>query len=211
MEGLVDRLRELNRKERYYLVRAALGLREFRLHEDFANAVGGLVKLPVPADAFVAMDYHLEWVYAALISIASGAEGPFAQGPVPIVEGNQEDADLLIAFDLDSKTHLIFVEAKGATHYSNEQLTSKLDRLRSIFGNDGGQYPTVAPMLVLTSPRPPMKLKYAGWPESVQFGRTPPWFPLSMPKGRRVTRCLQDGTPSRHGTFWKLVPKSAGE
>ena len=50
-----------------------------------------------------------------------------------LVVGNQEDIDLLIAFEKQAKTHLVLVEAKGGTAWGNDQLRSKASRLQHIF------------------------------------------------------------------------------
>ncbi len=64
MADLITLLRQLNRKERYYLVAQALGIREFRLGDDFRGQLAAVVGREIPQDAFVAMDYHLNWLHA---------------------------------------------------------------------------------------------------------------------------------------------------
>jgi hypothetical protein len=45
--------------------------------------------------------------------------------------------DYLVAYDSGDDTHLILVEAKGVTGWTNKQMASKVGRLVQIFGNDG--------------------------------------------------------------------------
>lgn len=57
-----------------------------------------------------------------------------------LMTATQEDIDFLIAFadkDDSSLVHLVMLEAKGVTGWSNSQLARKARRLNAIFGNDG--------------------------------------------------------------------------
>jgi hypothetical protein len=75
---LIERLASLNRKERYYVVAWALGNSQFSLCSDFREQLSSAVGLPIPADAYVAMDYHLDWLYAALyLSAEAAPAGPY--------------------------------------------------------------------------------------------------------------------------------------
>lgn len=166
MDGLVDALKSFNRKERYYVVRNALVGRDgFALEPEFGRRLSDVVgaNMPVPPDAFVAIDYHLDWLYAALC-VARGTavderetENPLQDPRHPdagrVVTGKQEDIDLLVAFDVDSSTHLILVEAKGVTSWSRGKLRSKCSRLAGIFDADLVAERTVVPAVILWSPR----------------------------------------------------------
>lgn len=57
---LIEQLARFNRKERYYVVAWALGNPQFALCADFREQLGTAIGLPIPADAYVAMDYHLD-------------------------------------------------------------------------------------------------------------------------------------------------------
>jgi hypothetical protein len=114
------------------------------------------------------MDYHFDWLYASLQLAdrfphdADLKDQPFespdfrlpkAKQPVYVNE-NQEDIDLLVAFETVDTTHLVLVEAKGATSWSNAQLNSKLGRMKTIFDPDAKwSRSDVQPHLVLISPR----------------------------------------------------------
>ena len=64
MSAIIEYLRTFNRKERFFLVGTALGNPAFRFDSAFSERLGGTFALEVPADVFVAMDYHLDWIYA---------------------------------------------------------------------------------------------------------------------------------------------------
>ena len=54
MSALIEHLRSFNRKERFILLREALG--SDTLGDAFRRRLGDCIGVPVPADAFVAMD-----------------------------------------------------------------------------------------------------------------------------------------------------------
>ena len=120
------------------------------------------------------MDYHLDWIHAALeISTLDddfGKVGPIdikdKEGEL-IFEANQQDTDLLVAFERSDIVHLVLIEAKATSGWNNEQLEQKAERLEAIFGNgeNGGKYPFVKPHFVLTSPKRSNKIKFDKWPK----------------------------------------------
>jgi hypothetical protein len=76
VDEFITYLRRFNRKERFFLVGWALGNREFRLAPAFSRGISSVVSLEIPRDAFVAMDYHLDWIYgSAFLSATDDAEG----------------------------------------------------------------------------------------------------------------------------------------
>lgn len=137
MSELTDILDRFNRKERNLLIRDALGHsldKPLLLNDDFRQRIGtALGGLEIPKDAWWATDYHLSWIAGAL-SVWRGGEQAIgtaqsnAQSKDPpgrwLIERNQEDADLLIAFD----TTLILVEVKAFGYFTNKQINSKLKR-----------------------------------------------------------------------------------
>ena len=64
MSDLVELMESFNRKERFLLIRQALGT--FRLIDDFRTKLGRAIDLTIPQAAFIAIDYHLDWLAAAL-------------------------------------------------------------------------------------------------------------------------------------------------
>ena len=126
-----------------------------------------------------------------------------------MASGNQEDIDLLIAFEAEDITHLMLVEAKAATGWTNKQTLSKAERLQRIFGKDGARYPGVKPRFGLTSPRPPKQLASDLWPCWMTRASQPIWFELKVPTGRRrVTRCDSGGRQTAEGDFFRAIKSS---
>lgn len=216
-DHLLDWLEAFNRKERYYLISQALG--GFGLAPQFLSGLSEKAGIPIPANAQAWMDYHLDWVYAALqvwdqpmnfadkefhrtspdFSDPSKSEGPI------YINHDQEDIDLLIAFTRDEINHLIFVEAKGETPWSNPQMNSKVLRLRKIFE---GAPSHVRPLLVLASPKAPKFLKVPlGSPDWIAPAPTT-WrhLPLAVPDGRRKIE-----RPASGASTWRVAPTGTSD
>ena len=207
MLDLLQLLESFNRKERFFLISHALG--KFQLSDDFRNQLSDEIGQEIPKDAYTAMDYHLEWVTAALYAHKSGdAERIFANPQQEIIKGNQEDTDLLVAFNDGEQYHLVLVEAKCATGWTNKQMKSKAVRLSQIFGPDGMRYFRVKPHFCLASPRRPRQLKASEWPEWMSNDDGSYfWIKLRFPKGRKmVTRCESNGRRSAQGNHFRIIP-----
>ncbi|MYH68008.1 MAG: hypothetical protein F4152_05515 [Dehalococcoidia bacterium] len=194
MSRVIEHLESFNRKERFHLLRTALGEDTFTLEEGFRTCLGEKIGAEVPSKAFVAMDYHLDWLQMALYLAAN----PSSDGPIPnpdndLFEGSQRDIDLVVAFDEGAKTHLVLVEAKLETGWSNSQLRCKAKRLCRIFGTDRPGAALVTPHFVLTSPRESKNIDAACWPEWMKPGGEPLWMELPKPWGLlKVTRGTED-------------------
>lgn len=171
--SVIDRLRCFNAKERYWVVRQALG--RFQPSVAFLRAAARAagVDPPQPAavrSAFLAMDYHLNWLYAALAggtpdgaarynarlapfrAAAPGGDAP-AGPPRFLIENSQEDIDLLLAYVRpDGGTQLILVEAKCTSGFTDAQLASKVARLCGILQHAAPDVSQVDIKLVLQSP-----------------------------------------------------------
>ena len=198
----IDYLRRLNRKERFHLLSEALGKKTFRLAECFRTRLQSCLSdsprggVSIPPDAFVSMDYHLDWIGMALRLAADGSErarrGRFRlKGIVNdgLVSGTQQDVDLLVAFPDGATTHLVMIEAKGDTDWSNDQLDEKAQRLDWIFSGERPWSDWVAPHFVLMSPTRPMFLTKKGWPSWMKSNGEPLWLPLPLPEDLvKVTR-----------------------
>lgn len=173
MTAVLDYLKRLNRKERFLLLEEALGASTFSLDRRFRDRLQDclgrrLPKTGIPQDAFVAMDYHMDWIQMALhlagrlpsflddkdkkeerICHAKDKSGEY------LFRANQQDVDLLVAFDDSENTHIIMIEAKAETYWTNNQLNGengKIDRLKAIFGENEDECYPVVPHLVLLSP-----------------------------------------------------------
>ncbi len=226
MECLIDILESFNRKERYFLLTRTLALRSegeqatFRLDGEFRKKLGCAIGLheqgiEICEDAFVAMDYHLDWIHGSLalayrdkdkIRLRDGKElFPYE---VDEVTGTQEDIDLLVAFKVENKYHLALIEAKGYLSWDTQQLYSKAERLRQIFGENGDTYcDDVEPHFVMMSENQP---KIENWHADRQPACWPKWMrnnkgaPLHLTmclpaktNKRRVERCDRDGNPAK--------------
>ena len=184
---LMDVLKRFNRKERFHLLRHALGYDKdsFRLGGAFREALGANIGQRIPRDALVMMDYHLDWVGMALW-LADRNEMPTKRAPWPSqgrVKGNQEDVDLLVAFKSEGKDHVVLVEAKGGSPWRNSQLDSKARRLSDIFGRKIADGANVRPHFVLIAPKGSSAIEGRTWPcwmkDAVGHQMVLPW-PLMM-------------------------------
>ncbi len=203
----INNLRSLNRKERFFLVGWALGNREFRLSSAFRRELSSSLDLDVPAESFVAMDYHLDWIYASAFLVATDDTNTVHPNKDGLVSGIQEDMDLVVAFSAGETAHLIMVEAKGVTGWTNKQATSKARRLEAIFGQGGDRWSHICPHFVIVSPREPQGLECSRWPGWMKRGDGRPyWIRMELPGGLvRVTRCSESGKVSQEGQYWKVV------
>lgn len=216
-DHLLEWLDALNRKERYYLVNQALG--GFGLAPQFRDAIRNATGVRVPSNAYAWMDYHLDWVWAALQLADHPVTLPIKK-PLPpspefadVADGkasvhinqNQEDIDLLVGFRAEGMTHLLFIEAKGETAWSNPQMRSKVFRLKAILP----ELPEdVRPLLVLASPTKPQHLQV---PEN-----SPEWIAPSPTEWRYMELAAPDGRwkierPDEKSIHWSVAPTSRSD
>lgn len=202
MFDTIDYLGFLNRKERFHLLCEALGETTFRLEERFRTRLQSCLSgsphgaVSITRDAFVAMDYHLDWIGMALRLAADVPERALPDRfPLDgiandgLVSGTQQDVDLLVAFPDGPTTHLVMIEAKGDTDWRNEQLDEKAERLDWIFSGDRPWSESIAPHFLLMSPTPPTSLTKKGWPSWMTLNGEPLWLPLPLPEDLvKVTR-----------------------
>lgn len=205
---LLRMLAKLNSKERFFLVGYALGNREFRLGKDFRKTLGQRLNIKIPSDSFCAMDYHLDWIFAALYGNKHGYDKAHSNAD-RFVRAQQQDVDLLIAFEGIDTVHLVLIEAKGATAWCNDQSRSKRERLTQIFGKDGNQWSGVRPYFVLTSPRKPVRLNTVEWPPwMLDSSKQPSWIPLPISSElNAVTRCDVNERRDKDGEYWNIVKR----
>jgi hypothetical protein len=204
MADLLDNLKKLNRKERFWLIGQALGNPKFTLDTTFREMLGEKLGLTIPPTAFAAMDYHLNWIYAATVMTCEPVSEVYSN-ELKAIDGTQEDVDLLISYKDDVENyHLIMVEAKGDTAFDNAQFLSKMGRLKNIFNNKC--HWRIRPHLVLMSPNPPQKLKVDECPPWLKTNGIIPWVELNMPRKDlfAVVRCDKNGGKSRVGGYWTL-------
>lgn len=208
MKNLVAALKSFNAKERFWLIAGASG--HPGLSDHFRDDLGKAVDVAVPSDAWWAMDFHLDWLEAAFLSLNTPIGTVFGEPePGRNLNRNQQDVDMVIAWDVDHVTHLVFIEAKGVTSWGNDQYKAKLNRLMGLLGVDGNGYPEVDPSFVLASPSRPQKLVSSAAPSwAVDEAGQPKWIRLDVPSNlRRPERCDADGQPLETGNFWRVVPR----
>ena len=198
---LINNLKAFNRKERFILLHKVLGFsdRSFRLGEAFRAELSECLEVDIPSDAFVAMDYHFDWLQMAMYLTANPRpRGLIRNSDNDLVAGNQEDIDLLIAFEKQARTHLVLVEAKGVTTWSNEQLQSKADRIQRIFAPGRPGRDSVEPYFVMMSPKESENETLRETREALADSNGSAirtfWFPLPLPNGLvKPTRCDSKG------------------
>lgn len=198
MSDLPELLERFNRKERFIVFEQALTERgsarfnpRYRLLLNEALAAK-CVRVP-DRPAFVAIDYHLSWLWAAL-ELDFGWWHDTPEQPMPLIHPtasafmhNQEDIDLLVVWKDAAITHVLMVEAKAYSGWTNKQMASKIKRLEAIFGETGSNYPDVSPHLVLTSfAAPSHKLHVNGWPSWTTNDGHVMHAPLSPPATPRL-------------------------
>lgn len=202
--SLIKVLKSFNRKERFFLVGQALGNKDFRISEEFRKIITSKINVEVPPDAFAAMDYHLDWIYASLYCVEKGTNEFIADNPLGL-NANQEDVDFIIAFKKDEIYNLVLIEAKAESGWTNKQLGSKAEKLRSIFGLNRCIWKNVKPYLLITSPRKPVNLRINALPTYLQRSMDDIWFQLNIPDYLiKITRCDERGKPSIAGNKWKV-------
>lgn len=218
---LIENLKSFNRKERFYLVGQMLGNPDFRMDKTQLNEISKLIEVKIPSEYFAAMDYHLDWIYASLFLTKNCADKAFKRNSIENdgvkidyqISGTQEDVDFLLAFvDHENTTHIVMIEAKGDSYFSNDQLNSKNKRFKAIFGNED-TWPNVRPHFLLCSPKEPQKVNiedpvYFLGPQESQII----WFSLVIDSGKnKVTRCMgrkENYKPSNKGDHWKVESRT---
>jgi hypothetical protein len=151
----------------------------------------------VPDDVFVAMDYHIDWLHMSLWLAQHGEpKGPW-QDIDKVASGNQEDIDLLVAFDAPDGPHLIMLEAKLDTGWTNSQLASKAKRLAAAVTAAAMAELQVHPHYGLMSPKESTQIDVTEWPDWMTDNGKPRHRELLMPPGRRqMVRCDNNGKNS---------------
>ena len=97
MNSLLYYLPQFNAKERFFLLGHVLGNPQFTLGSAFKSELSKGMNLSLPEDLFCAMDFHLDWLYAALRLYTDGGEHKVHSNSDGIIKAQQEDIDLLIA------------------------------------------------------------------------------------------------------------------
>jgi hypothetical protein len=207
-----ENLRLFNRKERFYVVKQATE-GGFEIDKTFKQLLEKELGIVITdQSAYMAMDYHLDWIYASLFLANQPEDNTDITKRIfdrdnELITASQEDVDLLIAAPDTSNsniTNLIMIEAKGATSWTNEQAESKANRLKTIF--QAGTFEHILkPHYLIWSPNPSQKLKFECFPEWALLGGVVPHIKLNMDENlRKVTRCNQLGKNDSEGKYWKV-------
>jgi hypothetical protein len=213
-------LERFNRKERDALVKTALGVNRPALGRAFRKVIAAELGLEreLPATAWWSIDFHISWLAGALAvyreQAVSDVPRPNTEGFDPqggryaLVEGNQEDVDLVIATSSD----LIFIEAKGSGGWDKRQLESKFQRLNQLYEehrNAGVAHPATAALrfhVLLTSPAYPGAGVEAMLPVWARKASPFPWVPLRFDGSPlRVSRCDLSGRIAAAPDYWRIV------
>lgn len=212
MRSLLDALQAFNRTERHILVGWVLDRSTFPLGHEFRDALSNAIGVDVPADSYVAMDYRLNWLCAALMWSEGEVdeETPRLYDPDEGVElADNSDSDLVVAFAHGPKTHVVLLEAKGFMKWDIIQLKKKSARLQSIFGKSGDRFQEVVLDWVFVSPgsRPALELPQWMLDPRTDMSRH---LPLPQPASHKfaLNRCNSDGRRMKGGGYWKIRPDS---
>ena len=201
---LISLLRYFNRKERFFLIGQALGNKNFTLSEEFRSLISKKLNLDIPKDAFAAMDYHLDWIYASLYCSDNGTIDLITDNNFKL-NSNQEDIDFIIAYREDNTYHLLLIEAKAESGWTNKQMASKANKLKSILGETKLFWKNVKVYFLITSPRKPLNLRVDILPTYLQQPIENLWFKLELPEYLiKITRCDEGGNSCKEGSKWKV-------
>lgn len=212
--SLIDHIESFNRKERHILWEQATGTgQQVALSNSYRAKLAGAIDIEIPPEHLVCVDYHLNWLYGALLahtgkleqttaSPIADADGDDPNGRRPY-ERNQQDIDLVVAFESEDTTIVVLNEAKGFTSWGTKQMESKLRRLDRIV-DDATPGKDVVLKLVLTS--------FGKWSKiNVDWGRWadqngPPFVSLDKPDGRvLIEECDAEGRRKQSGQHVHLV------
>ena len=228
MNSFSEILERFNRKERNLLVRDILGKPKERPHLDssFIQRINRVLELEIPNEAWWATDYHINWLAGAIAVYFRGnpPHRPFCNLQVKsdyddptrspkgrqLVEGNQEDIDLVIA---TCQNDLILIEAKAYGPFTERQVKSKLARLSLLHEfykklDPQGLNP-IRFHFALQGPINPEGLKVS-WPSWLCKPGMVPWIELKLAAPEtilEVTRCDQKGKGSAKGESWKVFQR----
>jgi hypothetical protein len=208
MSKFRDYLNKFNRKERFFLIGMALGKPKFELADSFRQKLNEIFNIEIPENAFTAMDYHLNWIYAAATcAFSNSTPVKIFDNKSGIIDGTQEDVDLIVAFEDESGiSHLIMIEAKGVTSFTNKQFIHKMDRLKAIFGEDGKRFgDNIKLYFVLVSPDESERLRVEHCPSWLKQGEKIHWIKLIIPKDRLIVYgCNEKKKSDKSRAFWTI-------
>lgn len=180
---LRDALMRHNARERFHLVRYAMGLAppSLPLDRTFREELGRVVGATVPGDAFAATDYQLIRLEDALYDTYRSRSAP-PMSPRNRLRSHTDlarsvmDVDLLVVFSHENLEHIVLVEAKYKNSWNNAQLSKKADCLSELFDPSMVWTGEVRPSFVLLSSRPSRRVNTKGWPAWMAPEGSPLWM-----------------------------------
>jgi hypothetical protein len=209
MQQIITNLKSFNRKERFHLIGTALGNKDFKLADEFRSILNTTFSINIPSNAFVAMDYHLDWIWASLylnynLDDKQNKVYPNTYG---IITANQEDIDIIVAYIEGVICHIVMLEAKAETGWTNKQMQSKADRLTILFGKGGKKWNNVIPHFAIISPHKPIYLETDNWSDWMKPDGNVKWLELKLPESLRIIRCDENRKITENGMFWMVKHK----
>ncbi|MBI4649149.1 MAG: hypothetical protein HY738_21795 [Bacteroidia bacterium] len=69
MEKIIENLRKFYAKERFHLFGVIYDNRTLKLNNEFKDYIESEFNLQIPENAFIGFDYHLDWLYASVLTI----------------------------------------------------------------------------------------------------------------------------------------------
>ena len=231
----VRNLKLFNAKERDHLMRFAyLGETcdytegATFLSKAFDDALRAAAKVPESAKCvFAGMDYHLDWVFAALWLASHRPGWPDENGervsePMGKHEalenikdlytdfrpltGSQEDIDLLVVYSHEGKWFVLFIEAKGSASFDNVQLARKVIRLNRIL-DESGLGPEATQVLefrlILTAPAQ-KKIEDTSWSKLADSLPNPK--PGEKDKFKKMRECLKQAHENGPISQFQFMP-----
>lgn len=180
---LVESLKLFNRKERYWLIRNTLGEKsqELPLSNSFRERLGRVIEVDIPDNAWWALDYHIDWLFSALLLdfLQEDAKSTPIENPRRLIRGTQEDFDFVIAFDRT----IILIEVKGVGSWTNKQISRKHQRLceweqfsEQLQLRFKKTVEALRIIVVLMSPKESYGLHKLKWPKAINDGGNAPKF-----------------------------------
>lgn len=213
--SLTSCLKLFNRKERYWLLRNALGDENLNLPlgKPFLEKVLEVLPITPPSttdEIWWGMDYHFDWLAGALKVYGQQGFGGIAPRKSSVngevISGTQEDVDFIISFG----NHLILIEAKGVTSWNSKQFKSKLNRVETL-KKLIVEYrcPDIFIHFILISPKVPKRLPCSAQRILLDIPCESKDVTNFLGSGYRflkTTRCDEQENDCKNDEFWKISP-----
>lgn len=212
-KSLTQCLEIFNRKERYWLIRNCCGNGadlSLPLSDEIIEKLKKEFKELLNADlnnAWWAMDYHIDWLIAALTRYnGQNEEKRTTQNINYKISGTQEDFDFIIC----TENTLIFIEAKLSSGWDRNQLDSKIKRLngmKELFQSTKQYFVLLSPEFQnIESTKNYVSNELKFMQTSHICLDTPPITDGS--RFLKVIRCDENCTAAKDGAYWKASPCS---